>query len=226
MYLFRIPWGGTLALKMSAVRRSDLIERWANAFCEDTMLYGALRRLRLRVVFVPSLMMVNHETCRFSSFFRWIRRQLLNARLYHPAWILIVGHTAAISAGQLAGFVVLGVALVEGHGRAAGWAAAGLGLYWATMAALLAALEASVRRMADARGESAAPIGVRAWPHIAAAMLLAQAVYPAALLSALFLRTEQWRGIRYHVDGPERIRMIDYRPYADEHESKQTLQSL
>jgi len=226
MYLWRIPWGGTLALKMSVLRQSDVIDRWAHAFCEDTMLYGVLRRLGYRLAFVPSLMMVNREDCSIAGFYRWVRRQLLTVRLYHPGWALVVGHGLGVSIAQLAGIVCLGTAVGTGHGYTAAWLAAGLGLYWATMAVLLAALEIGVRRIPAARDEPTVWLRLRDYPRILPAMLLTQAFYAAALLSALFVRTVQWRGIRYRVKGPEEIRMMEYRPYVGGGRSEQAADSL
>ncbi len=106
MFCYHIPWGGTLALKTSVLRNSDLLDRWRHAFCEDTMLYRALRKQGLRVAFVPSLMMVNREVCDMPGFVTFLKRQLLAARLYHPAWWGVVGHAISISVVQAAAVAV------------------------------------------------------------------------------------------------------------------------
>jgi hypothetical protein len=211
----RIPWGGTLAIKRDVLVRSRALDRWAHAFCEDTLLYGELRRLGYRVAFVPSLMMVNREGCTLTGFCGWVRRQLLAARLYHPAWGMVLGHGLTLSAAQLVALVSGVAALALGQGRAAAWIAAGMGVYWAVMAILLATAEKAVRRIQVARGESTHWITPWTLPRIAAAMLLTQAVYAGTLLSALFIRAVTWRGIRYSVEGPGRIRMMKYRPYSE-----------
>ena len=226
MYLWRIPWGGTLALKTSVLRQSDLLDRWGHAFCEDTMLYGVLRRLGYRVAFVPSLMMVNRETCTLANFYGWVRRQLLTARLYHPAWALVVAHGLGVSIAQLMGVASLGVCAVMGYGSAAAWLAVGMGVYWGTMTGLLVAVERGVRRVSAARGEPPAWLGVSALLRVAVAMLLTQVLYPVALVSAAFLRTVQWRGVRYRVENPGEIRLLDYRPYVDSSRCEQGLGSL
>ena len=92
MYCYKIPWGGTLALKTSIFRQSNLLDRWQSAYCEDTMLYQATKQQGLKVAFVPSLMMVNREATDIPDVFRWVRRQLLAARLYHPRWTGVVAH--------------------------------------------------------------------------------------------------------------------------------------
>jgi hypothetical protein len=226
MYWFRIPWGGTLAMKLSVVRRSDLLERWAHALCEDTMLYSVLRRMGYQVAFVPSLMMVNREGCDLGNFYRWVRRQLLTARLYHPAWGLVVAHGLSVSLAQMMGLVALGAAAVVRDGYAVAWLAAGMGLYWGIMAGLLAAIESGVHHSTQARGESFAGPRIGNVPRVFGAMLLTQAVYAAALVSALFLRIVDWRGIRYRVDGSLKIQMMEYTPYVGSSESRSVSGSL
>jgi GT2 family glycosyltransferase len=226
MYCYRIPWGGTLALKMQILRQSDLLDRWQRAFCEDTMLYGALRRQGFRVQFVPSLMMVNREACSMAGFFGWVRRQLLTARLYHPGWPAVVAHglgtflLLTFSAGLLL------AALGTRHWGAVAWLAAGLACYLALLPCLLLLMEQSVRRIVRARGEPTAWLSAAAVAKIPPAILLTQGIYTAALVSALFLRNVQWRGIRYRVDGPWQIRMLEYRPYETPNLAGETSVSL
>jgi glycosyltransferase involved in cell wall biosynthesis len=207
MFCYGIAWGGTLALRSRVFRESDLLERWGRAFCEDTMLHSVLARQGLRVAFVPSLMMVNREECRLGGFFFWLRRQLLAARLYHPAWPAVAVHgigmplLLAVAAGLLA------VALAAGAWRAAAWVAAGLVLYQALLPVALAVLEFGVRRLVAARGEPTAWLRPGVVARIPLAILLTQAIYPASLFCAVFLRDVEWRGVRYRVDGSWRIRL-------------------
>lgn len=226
MFWYRIPWGGTLAVKLSAFREAGLADRWGQAFCEDTMLYGQLRRAGYRVAFAPTLMMVNREDVSLGGFSRWVARQLLTARLYHPAWGLVVGHGIGIATAQLVCLGLLGAACVLGDGPAAAWLAAALGVYWLAMAGLMVALETSVRRMPAARGEPTAWLRPSALFQVAAALLLTQVLYTGALLSAMLVRVVEWRGVRYRIDAPWRIRLIEYQPYLEERESTETLESL
>jgi hypothetical protein len=226
MCVFRIPWGGTLALKLNVVRQSDLLEQWARALCEDTMLYRVLRRQGRRIAFVPSLMMVNREQCDTGDFFRWVRRQLLTIRLYHPAWGAIVAHGAGISAALGTGFVLLVAAAIAREARAVAWLTAGMASYWIIMAALLTTIDDGVRRNVQTRGEPITEMRLSDWPRTLIAMLCTQIVYTAALASTLFLRVVAWRGVRYRIDGPWDIRMLEYKPYANGEGSRSTLQSL
>lgn len=214
MYWYQIPWGGTLALKMTAIRDADLLMKWGAAFCEDTMLYRALRSCGRRVAFVPSLMMVNRESCGLPGFLEWVRRQLFVARLYHPAWWLVVGHGLGTALALLITIVVLIAACADaGAANAARWLAAALTIYFAGLLVLLAGLESSVRRVLATRGERTRWITPLTLLKIIGSVMVTQAVYPLALVSAMLLRRVSWRGIHYQVASPWEVRLLKYVPY-------------
>jgi GT2 family glycosyltransferase len=226
MYLCVIPWGGTLALKLRVLRRSGLLDRWEHAFCEDTMLYRAMRQEGLRVAFVPSLMMVNREACDMGGFLSWLKRQLLTARLYHPGWPLVVVHGVVTPLVLAAAAVLLAVALAQGNGVSAAWIGGGLACYVALLPCLLGMMESRVRAIVHARGEPTDWLSRSAAAQTLPAILLTQIVYPAGLVSSMFLRTVEWRGVRYRVDGPWQIRMIEYHPHINTPAAKDALTSL
>ncbi|MDZ7616412.1 MAG: glycosyltransferase, partial [Patescibacteria group bacterium] len=213
MYCYGIPWGGTLAVKLAALRQGDLLHRWAHAFCEDTMLYAAMRQQGRRVAFVPTLMMVNRESCSLAGFFYWVRRQLLTARLYHPGWPAVVFHGLITTLTLAAGAVALALALAFQQGTAAAWLAFGLLFYTASMPLLLGSLEQSVRINVAARGESVAWMSWSTPFRLVVAIPLTQAIYAAALVSAALVRRVEWRGVVYRVDGPRGIQLVEYQPF-------------
>jgi hypothetical protein len=215
MVCYGIPWGGSLAVRTAAVRAADLLRQWEKGLCEDVPLYSALRGCGLRVAFVPSLLMVNRETTGLGGFLRWVRRQLLLARLYHPHWGLVLLHAAAVTLVPAALLATLPAALLLGDGAAA-WAGAGLGVHVAGSALVLACLEMAVRRLVRGRGEPAGWLTPRALATLPAALVALHAVYAAAVVGAVRLRTVEWRGVSYRVDGPWQVRLLGYRPYRDE----------
>lgn len=213
MVCFRIAWGGSLAVKMDVVRNTDLLGSWGRAFCEDTMIYSILRRQGLRLAFVPSLIMINREDCDAASYFRWVGRQLLTARLYHPLWKAVVLHGVFSTVLPL---VVLGVciaAVMAENWQVAAWVLAASLLYGASMLLLLWPLEAGVRRVVASRGESTDWMSWQFYVSCICALPLLQILYPLALASAVFMRRVEWRGVEYQIDGPWRIRLAEYRPY-------------
>ncbi len=226
MFWYRIPWGGSLAVKTTALRECGLLDRWGKSFCEDTMLFRQLKREGYKVAFVPSLMMVNREACNIPNFFGWVRRQLLTARLYHPAWALVAGHGLGLCVAHLAALTLLLVAVFRGQWTAAAWIAGAQALYWGVMAVLMVALETGVRPIPAARGEPTRWLSPLGCVWLGAALLLTQAVYAAAMLSAMTVRNVAWRGVHYEIGGPFRIRLVDDRPYCVDPTGRQEDKSL
>jgi Glycosyltransferase like family 2 len=213
MYWLKIAWGGTLAVKRSAIERADLPAKWRNAFCEDTMLFRMLRKQGLRQVFVPSLMMVNRESCDLSGFCRWVSRQLLTARLYHPGWPVVVLHGLGSSILPLITLGVLLAALVRQEYAAVAWSLAALVLFELGSMLVLVAYEGAMRRAVAQRGESTrwlTPAGFVLFPL---AVIATQMVYPVTLLRAMLVRKVEWRGVNYRIDGPWDIRLEAHRPF-------------
>ena len=216
MYCYGIAWGGALAVKTEVFRQSDLLDRWSNALCEDTMLKTCLAELGLKVQFVPSLMMVNREGCDIAGYFGWVRRQLLTARLYHPLWPAVLGHGVLTFLGPLFALTVaVYAALAESEWDTAVWALGGLVGYEVGLISTAFMLEASVRRIVRARGEPLPLPSTVAALKTVVALPFTQLIYALALAAAQCLSSVGWRGVLYRIDARRRIRLIEYRPFAD-----------
>jgi cellulose synthase/poly-beta-1,6-N-acetylglucosamine synthase-like glycosyltransferase len=225
MYWYRIAWGGTLAVKTRVIRDLNLLDRWGNALCEDTMLLSELGRAGLRVEFVPSLIMVNREDCDLVPCLRWISRQLLVARLYHPGWPLVAWHgilTTLLLGTALGGTVA---AVVMGDTVGAAWLGGALLLYQAAMILLLSPLEWAVRRIVRARGESAAWLGGGAL-RVLLALPLTQVLYPVALALAMTAQRTTWRKVVYEIGPRREIKRLNDPPYAENEKDAERDQSL
>jgi hypothetical protein len=210
MYWYKIAWGGTLAVKTSLLRETDLLERWSNSFCEDTLLYSHLRKVAMRVAFVPSLMMVNREDCDLAGFYRWVRRQLLTTRLHHPAWKAVVGH-GVISTAVPAMLACLTVVAWCVQARAeARLALLGLVVYQLVTLLMLVPMEIAVRRITVFRQEPTKWIGLKALAQMLVAVLMTQILYGIALFSTSRMRTVEWRGVHYRLDSSGSVRMMQY----------------
>lgn len=213
MYWYRIAWGGTLAVKTSVFRETDLLDRWSNAFCEDTMLFTQLKKAGLRLAFVPALIMVNREDCDVGGYFRWVRRQLLTARLYHPAWSAVFGHGIVTTLFPLLA-VILGVAgLATAQPVVATWSLAGVVFYQFAVIAMLPPMEFAARRIVAARGQPTRWLTTPGTMKCLFAIWLTQFVYFLALCSASLLRTVDWRGVTYEILPRGRVKLSAYEPY-------------
>jgi hypothetical protein len=200
MTTFGIPWGGSLA-----VRREALDDcRWADAIegtlCEDTALAAPLARAGWAYRFVPALVAIDRDDdVALGPLTRWIARQLLTARLHHPAWPLVAAHgiaTSAVLAVAAAGW--LGASLM---GRAAiaaplgtflaAYEGATLGLFLIIAASIQAAVAVTGRRP-----HGLSPPRAAWWIFLIPAT---QVVYGLAIARSLVARSVEWRGIVYDI---------------------------
>lgn len=213
MVCFGIPWGGTLAIQSGLLASAGLREKWSAAFCEDTLLPAALAGTGRRVDFIPSLIAVNREQVKLAALLPWITRQLLTARLYHPAWpvVAVFGLSAPLTVAASA--VALGLAAARGDALALGGLAASIVTFLASLPALFLWIERVVRKAVPGRW-SAAPTTLA---DAVRGTFAAQAVYGGAILEALTLTSTRWRGATYAIGGPWDIRMVsDAEPPAAE----------
>ena len=209
MAALHIPWGGSLALRTSLYRDSDLFDRWLHSFGEDTSCHRVVRSQGLRLACVPAVTMVNHDSIGAKRGFTFIRRQLVSARLGHEnwPWVLALGIGAPL-------IVLLTMALAALTWADGGWAlaaglAVALALYALGLSLCLAWADRHINRMVQARG--GAPYSF-SWRSLLAGPFTL-GVYVACLFSAALVRRVEWRGITYSLQGARRIRMLEYRPY-------------
>ena len=66
------------------------------------------------------------------------------------------------------------------------------------------------------RGEPTRWMSWRTVLTIPLAGLLLQLVYPPAVISTVRLRRVRWRGIDYAVDGPWKVRLLEYKPFVEQ----------
>jgi cellulose synthase/poly-beta-1,6-N-acetylglucosamine synthase-like glycosyltransferase len=212
MHLYRIPWGGTLAIRTDIVRQAQLVERWEQAFCEDTMLRRVLQEKGLQIKLVPSLMMVNREECTLPSLNRWVSRQLLNAKLYHPGWNAILVYstitylipTITALLGIIALFIDQRTSIILG------------GSFFAYLILLLILIDLWQRAMQQKlmlRHEALPTFSPITYLKLIAAIPLTQLLCAIALWQAMVAQQVEWRGITYQIKGPWDIKLLEYFPY-------------
>ena len=216
MYWYSIAWGGTLAIKMDSIRRAGILDRWRLAYSDDTLIRSQLSSIGQKVVFVPSLMMINREDCSMSSFQGWVKRQLLAARLYHPFWLFVVVHGFSSVILVIWGLLTCVVLLAQGDMIGAIFVFLALLFVHVCLTSMLPWIERSVCMIAKARGEDVSWPRKPSWLTNLWIAWLTQWTYTWALFRCLFLKRFNWRGIDYEVAGPWSIKMLGYRPYRKE----------
>lgn len=213
MYLFRIPWGGTLAVKTELLRETGLLDKWGQAFNEDTMIRKVLEKHGMQVKFVPSLIMLNREECELPNLKYSLMRQLLSARLYHPLWLAVVSD--AISSILIPSLVVVLflASLLTGDWNLAAVLFRNFSIYTLGLLFMMLALEYGVQQVIRKHGEPMAKLSALTVMKMLIAIPLTQWVYGLAMVLSLGMRRVNWRGISYQIKGPWGVRLVEYRPY-------------
>ncbi|MBD2449335.1 glycosyltransferase family 2 protein [Nostoc sp. FACHB-152] len=213
MFLYGIPWGGTLAIKTAVLRQTGLLDKWSKAFGEDTMIRSVLGKHKLQVKFVPSLIMLNREECDLPSLRYWFQRQLLSSRLYHPLWPAVAADV--IFTILLPNFllVVFLAALLIGDGESANLALSWYVSYMLALVMLILVLELAVQPEIHVQGQQVTKLSAAIICKIAIALPFTQWIYGLAMLASFQMPTVHWRGVTYQVQSPWNIRLVEYLPY-------------
>ena len=214
-YHFRIAWGGSLALKRSLFVEGKLLDDWKKAFTDDASIMSALAASGSRSTFVPSLFMVNRETCTIPWFHRWVQRQLLCAKLHHPTWFAIVGHAVLIMVPIFVAIFLLIYGFINGNNAVLAWTVAALVVYCIAAYAALPIMDQGVRRKLRERNEPLTPWTWRRALQMLIAIPLTQVVYCSSLFWLQFLKKVEWRGVWYEIGKDKTVRLIEYIPYAE-----------
>lgn len=226
MYIYQCPWGGSMALKLSVLRKAQLLEIWKQGVSVDSPIHKALREIGLKVKFVPSVMMSNREECNFAQCLRFITRQLLVARLYNPNWAVIASAVLINTLALLMIPPMLVIALITSNFYTAILIAGGAVSYILGIALLLILEEQSVRRVLRARGEPTESFSVVMMAKVLLAIPLTQLVYAVTTIAAIFVQSVEWRGITYQIKDAWNIRLTKYYPYQQSNKSLDTKISL
>jgi hypothetical protein len=213
MWLFRIPWAGSFAIRSRLLRDSGLLEQWRTSMVDDAPVRSALLAQGFDLEFVPRVMMPNRESCGLPFSFEFIKRQLLWTRLYHPRWDVVLAMSVFTGAVAVLSLALVVWALCSAEWLLAAICGAGIAAYCVQMVLLRNALDTAVCRLSG-RPEGAARLRASDWARLVLAVPLAHVVAAAAAVAALVCRRVLWRGVTYHIRGPWDVKMEHYRPFA------------
>jgi hypothetical protein len=202
MTLLGIPWGGSLAVRRSLIEPSGWRAVLATSLCEDTALPAPLARCGWRYEFRPELIALDRDDgIALRPLRRWISRQLLTARLHHPAWPLVALHGLGSALLVLVALLAALAALLLGRLADGGLLLVALLGYELGCVALLLLIEAvAARALQPLGGRLPPPDLAHAW-RLLRWLPLAQWVYGLATLRAALARRVEWRGVHYRVQG-------------------------
>ncbi|MBD2438562.1 glycosyltransferase family 2 protein [Nostoc sp. FACHB-110] len=213
MFLFGIPWGGTLAVKTEVLRHTGMLDMWGKALNEDLMMHKVLKKHGMQIKFVPSLVMLNREECDLLGLIDHLKRLFLYSRLYHPQWLAVIGDLVSSILFPTTVVVLLLIALWDEQWQTAALLFRSYSIYTVGLLLLMLVLELGVRPVILAQGQTAAKLSVGAILKMLLVVPLTQWVYGLAMLASLLRSTVKWRGAIYRVQGPWNIRLVEYHAY-------------
>lgn len=101
-------WGGAMAIRRETFERARVAEGWQSAVSDDSVMSQRVRRLGLRLVFVPSCLTTVVEDCNFAGFYEFVKRHLVLVRACEPRiWWSVGGLLTLIAALLLVGVAAL-----------------------------------------------------------------------------------------------------------------------
>lgn len=210
MHIYRIPWGGSLAIRRRWLSAAGISEKWKSALFEDVLITDCLSQQHSATLACNDLVLVSRESTTLRAALDWIARQLLDVRLYHRRWPLVMLHGLAVGGIWL---VLVGLIIGSLIAGSLWMTAIGLGLFVMLLlanSALLLWITRQVQRAGEFGGSRTG--SARRSIHYLLGVVIAPPIHLLALLRAITMRSVRWRGIDYAIAGPSNIVMRAYQP--------------
>jgi hypothetical protein len=194
MVLFRIPWGGTMAVRRDLIEDPRLRERLRHAFSEDTTIGQFAHETGRRIRFESRLVIVNREDVGLRGFFEFETRQLLAVKLQHASWPWIASHGVLTSV--LTVYPLTRLFISPGY-----WFDIAYIVFLMVLWAQELLQGAVIRKMLRERGERMGDWPLKRWWFSFLSSFGLPLVHLIAVLRAVVTRRIMWRGVRYRIGG-------------------------
>ena len=174
----------------------------------------AVKKQKLELRFVPSVIMANREECGLRFAYNFLRRQMTWTRTYMPLWWLVLLTYSSMCVGLWTVAALLAVSCAfRGSPEAALLFGGGATLLASVTTVLWLTVDICVRRVIRRQGQFAPTVSLRRLAQLPIAMLVAAWVHVWAAVAATVRRRVIWRGVTYEIRGPSDVRMIDDRAF-------------
>jgi len=202
---FNLAWGGSMAILVKNFADLGIDQTWQKALSDDLSLSRAVHSKGLKMVFVPACMIASYETTTWPKLWEFARRQFIITRIYAPGmWLFGLFSAVFAVAGLWGGAALAFWATKTSHPFAKLCIAVpavflGCQLFRAILRQkmIAALLPTDKKRLKAAR-----------WADIAGFWLWAILLLLIILSSAVG-RVITWRGIRYRLNSPTDISVLD-----------------
>jgi cellulose synthase/poly-beta-1,6-N-acetylglucosamine synthase-like glycosyltransferase len=202
---FNLAWGGSMAIRVDNFREYGLEEIWQKALSDDLSLSRAVRRHHRKMVFVPSCMIASFQTTTWKELWEFCRRQFIITRIYSPRMWLFGLLTTALGVLALWGSLVVAILALQANWPYA-WIYPVLPVLFWGLQMVRAVLRQKI--IAKLLGEYKQQMKVARYADLfffwgwSILLLL-------IILSSAVGRTITWRNIRYRLNAPLDIQVID-----------------
>jgi cellulose synthase/poly-beta-1,6-N-acetylglucosamine synthase-like glycosyltransferase len=207
MWFMEIPWAGAMAIRTEVLEQTGIPDIWGKAMIEDVSIVSTLRQHGLKFRHIPDCVAVETGEVGMSEAVAFIGRQNLWARLYHPAWLLLLTHAILGVITLLAPLVLVILAILAGStsGVIVG-VSAGL-IYIGSLFILLLCVEADINKTLFRTGQQQQQWSLRAVLRSLVSIPMTQILHAYTVVRAHFAREVNWSGVRYEIEGPLNVRM-------------------
>jgi cellulose synthase/poly-beta-1,6-N-acetylglucosamine synthase-like glycosyltransferase len=202
---FNLAWGGSMAIRVKNFREYGLEGIWQKALSDDLSLSRAVRRHHRKMVFVPSCMIASFQTTTWKELWEFCRRQFIITRIYSPRMWLFGLLTTALGVLALWGSLVVAILALQANWPYA-WIYPVLPVLFWGLQMVRAVLRQKI--IAKLLGEYKQQMKVARYADLfffwgwSILLLL-------IILSSAVGRTITWRNIRYRLNAPLDIQVID-----------------
>lgn len=213
MFLFQIPWGGTLAIKTEVLNRIKLLDKWGEVLTDDMLLHKLIKQQKLQIKFIPSLLMLNQEESSLGNLLESLKRLIISSKLYHPGWLAIISEAySSILVPNLV-IIIIFYLLLQSQWYAGFLLFSSYISYTIGLVLLMLLMEISIHHILHNQGKKIPKLSPLIILKMLISIPLTQWIYGLIILSSLWTSSITWRGLTYRIQGPENIRLIEYRPY-------------
>lgn len=216
MHLLGMVWGGSFAIRKKTLDEIKILSTWSKVFSDDCSLSALTKAYKLRVYFVPSLLMVNREECELNNCINWISRQYLTFSLTLPYyWLCLFSHVLFYGSTPLLVFAMFIYALILSDIYLAFWSINIIILYVMMMFLTFCYFNHIVWKHLQYSHNLKPPLYSRI---TLLKILLLQFLMPIiqliTFLKTALMQNVTWRGVKYRITRDRRVHLIEYKPYS------------
>ncbi|MFC1737959.1 glycosyltransferase [Planctomycetota bacterium] len=202
---FNQVWGGSMAIRTEVFKELKIDELWSKSISDDLSLSFAVKKVGLKVAFVPACLGASYESTNWQKLFEFARRQFIITRVSAPkTWLIALFGTLFSILAPLATAAIAVQAVMLGHKYSTFLIVVPFLLLAGQLMQALLRQSMIAKLLAEDHGKTKAARYADIlffWP-LSFIMLF-------FILSSAFGRTIRWRGIRYQLLGPTKTIILE-----------------